>query len=59
MTLNEILLIMQNRILYLNEAKKSAILCGDLERVTQIEADLATTKSSLEKIKQFVELAQQ
>ena len=51
MTLNEILLIMQNRILTLNEARKAAVTAGDLERVTQIESDLLTTLTSIEQMK--------
>lgn len=56
MTLHEILLIMQNRIISLNEARKAAVVAGDLERVTQIDTDLLTTWSSIEKIKGAIEL---
>lgn len=45
MTLNEILQIMQNRIIALNEARKAAVNAGDLERVVQIDSDLVTTKT--------------
>lgn len=56
MTLHEILMIMQNRIISLNEARKAAYVSGDLERVTQIDTDLVTTWTSIEKIKNTIEL---
>lgn len=56
MTLHEILMIMQNRIISLNEARKAAYVAGDLERVTQIDTDLVTTWTSIEKIKNTIEL---
>lgn len=56
MTLHEILMIMQNRIIALNEARKAAYSAGDLERVTQIDTDLATTYTSIEKLKSTMEL---
>ena len=55
MTLNEILVIMQNRILTLNEARKAAVTAGDIERVIQIEGDLLTTWTSVEKIKAAID----
>lgn len=48
MTLDEIKVIMQNRLITLSEARRSAVNAGDLERVVQIDGDLATTASSLE-----------
>ena len=56
MTITELLTIMQNRLLTLNEARKSAVLAGDLERVVQIDGDLVTTYTTVEKLQKAVEL---
>lgn len=48
MTLDEIKVIMQNRLITLSEARRAAANAGDLERVIQIDGDLTTTASSLE-----------
>jgi hypothetical protein len=50
MSLNEVLIVMQNRILTLKTAKTSAINSGDLENVMKIDNDLITTEASIEKI---------
>lgn len=59
MTLNEILSIMQNRIIALNEARRSAANAGDLDGVVKIDSDLVTTHSSIEKIKLLLQLQDQ
>lgn len=51
MTLTEILKIMENRIIVLNEARKAAVINGDLEQVNKIDTDLLTTASSIETLK--------
>jgi hypothetical protein len=51
MKIDELLVIMQNRLLTLNEAKKAAQIAGDLERIVQIDGDLLTTITSIEQIK--------
>jgi hypothetical protein len=56
MTLAEVLVIMQNRIIVLIEARKSAVNAGDLDNVVKIDADLLTTLSSVEQIKSTIEL---
>lgn len=56
MTLQELLVIMQNRLLTLNEARKSAINLGDLEQVNRIDGDLITTCATVEKIQKTIEL---
>jgi len=56
MTITELLTIMQNRLLTLNEARKAAVLSGDLERVVQIDGDLVTTYTTVEKLHKAVEL---
>lgn len=43
MTLQELITIMQNRLITLNEAKKAATAAGDLERLIQIDGDVLTT----------------
>lgn len=55
MTLNDILTIMQNRLISLIEARKFAVNAGDLDKVNQIDADLFTTMTSIEQIKQTLE----
>jgi hypothetical protein len=50
MTIDEVLVIMQNRLLTLNAARTAAIAAGDLERVNQIDGDLLTTYSSIDQI---------
>lgn len=59
MTLNEILSIMQNRIIALNEARRAAVNSGDLDGVVKIDSDLVTTHSSIEKIKLLLQLQDQ
>lgn len=59
MTLNEILSIMQNRIIALNEARRSAANSGDLDGVVKIDSELVTTHSSIEKIKLLLQLQDQ
>ena len=56
MTITELLTIMQNRLLTLNEARKAAVAAGDLERVVQIDGDLVTTYTTVEKLQKAVEL---
>lgn len=51
MTIDEVLVILQNRLITLTEARKSAVAAGDLERVVQIDGDLLSTVTSIEKIK--------
>lgn len=56
MTLNEVLVIMQNRIVTLNEARKAAATAGDLDRVNQVDGDLLTTLSTIERLKETINL---
>lgn len=51
MTVDDLIRLLENRILTLNEAKKSAFTAGDLERVIQIELDLLTTQSSITQLR--------
>lgn len=50
MKLIEVLTVMQNRVLTLNEAKRLATTAGDLTRLNEIEADLLTTRTTIEQI---------
>jgi hypothetical protein len=50
MTLNEILVILQNRMVALTEARKGAVASGDLESVVRIDGDILTTLTSIERI---------
>lgn len=52
MTLNEILIILQNRVIALNESKKMAVSSGDLQKTVEIDNDLITTLTSIELISQ-------
>lgn len=51
MTIDEVLIILQNRLITLSEARKAAVNVGDLERVVQIDGDLLSTVTTIEKIK--------
>lgn len=56
MRLDELLVIMQNRLLTLNEARKAAVNAGDLERVVQLDGDLLSTVTSIEQLKKTIEM---
>lgn len=51
MTLNDLLVIMQNRALNLAEAKKHATINGDVHRIIEIDADIITTNISIDQLK--------
>lgn len=50
MSINEVLIIMQNRLVSLRTAKISAVNSGDLENIVKIDNDLITTETSIEQI---------
>jgi hypothetical protein len=50
MTMNEILVILQNRLINLKETRKLAVASGNLEQVVSIDNDIVTTKNSIESI---------
>ena len=50
MTLQELITIMQNRLITLTEAKKAAVQAGDVQRVSQIDDDLTTTLITIEQL---------
>lgn len=52
MTLEDLVTIMNNRVLTLSEAKRHATSVGDLPQVIQLEGDLLTTLSTLHKLKE-------
>lgn len=54
MTLEEVLIVMQNRVISLKTARTSSVNSGDLDSVIKIDNDLITTMSSIEKIKDIL-----
>lgn len=59
MTLNEVLNILNNRLIALNEARKAAYNNGDLDNVVKIDADLTTTVTTIENLKATIATTQQ
>jgi hypothetical protein len=55
MKLDNLLLIMQNRVLSLTEARKTAVIAGDIERIEQIDGDLLTTENTVEQLKRALQ----
>lgn len=51
MKLDELLQVMQNRLVTLNEARKGAFTSGDVQRVNEIDGDLLTTQNTVEQLK--------
>lgn len=56
MTLEEIIIILQNRIITLSEARKRAVANGDLDGVVKIDADLLTTENAILSIQTVINL---
>ena len=50
MTLNEILIILQNRLITLTDAKKTAEASGNLDQVVAISSDILSTELSIQQI---------
>jgi hypothetical protein len=55
MKIQELLIILQNRLIALTEARKSALAAGDPEKIVQIENDLLTTDISINQIKRMLD----
>jgi hypothetical protein len=55
MRIQELLIILQNRLIALTEARKSALAAGDPEKVIQIDNDLLTTNISIDQIKRMLD----
>jgi hypothetical protein len=51
MTLNEVLIILQNRLINLQETRKLAVSSGNLEQVASIDNDIGTTLISIDQLK--------
>jgi len=51
MKLQDILIIMQNRLLNLTEARKSALSTGNLEMLANIDADITSTELTVQQLK--------
>jgi hypothetical protein len=56
MTIQEILIILENRIIALTESRKNAVSSGDLPMVIKIDTDLNNTLSSVDDIKRTLGL---
>ena len=51
MTLHEVLIILQNRLINLQETRKLAVTSGNLEQVNSIDVDIETTTISIDQLK--------
>lgn len=51
MKLDEVLHIMENRVLTLNEARRLAVNSGDITNVEKIDGDLSTTMTTINQLK--------
>ena len=54
MKIEQVLAILQNRVVTLNSLKSSATGSGDLEKVIQVENELSDTLDTIEKIKNTI-----
>ena len=54
MSLEELLIILQNRVRNLEEAKKQAVISGSVLQVFNIDEDLNSTKISIEQITSII-----
>lgn len=50
MTVDEILIIMQNRLITLQETRKLAVASGNLEQIVSIDKDLSTTQLTIQQL---------
>lgn len=55
MTLEDLVKIMNNRVLTLNDAKAHATSIGDLSQIILLEGDLLTTLATIHKLKEVTE----
>lgn len=46
-----ILKVMQNRLMSLNNIRSSAVNAGDLERIVQLDAEIAETEITIDDLK--------
>ena len=51
MKIDEVIKILENRVLTLTQARQGAVNSGDLNQVNLIDADLISTVNSIEQIK--------
>lgn len=51
MKLDEVLHIMENRVLTLTEARRLAVSSGDITNVVNIDSDLVTTVTTVNQLK--------
>lgn len=55
MRLQDILVIMQNRILTLNEARKAAVNSGNIEQIAIIDSDLLSTQNTIKSLEDTIQ----
>lgn len=51
MTIEEMMLILENRVRTLSDARAMAVNSGDLELVSKLDIDLVTTQNSLDRLR--------
>lgn len=51
MTIEEMMVILENRVRTLSDARAMAVMSGDLDQVNKIDVDLLTTTSSLDRLR--------
>lgn len=54
MTLDDLIRLMQARLSAMNVARASAAAVGDLEQITRIDAEVAETQATLDRLKTLV-----
>lgn len=55
MKLDKVQKILENRVMVVSEAIRSAIASGDLERVVDLERELNETQNSINEIKAIID----
>lgn len=54
MKIEDIIVILQNKLVVLAEARKNAVAIGDLLKVVQIDEEVLNTTTSIEKMQQVL-----
>jgi hypothetical protein len=55
MHLQQIYVLLNNRLASLLEARNVAVVTGELDRLTQIDSDIMSTQSSLAQLKKSID----
>jgi hypothetical protein len=56
MDIHQIIMVLENRLISLNDLRRTALTSGDLSRLNDLDADLQTTKNSIATVKKALEL---